>query len=151
MTLQKYRNLFFFYPYIILGILFLLCILVWPLRLLGHTSYERAALDRGITGSIDLSGSAMAAGEFTSFKEHLESISFQFIKSSQAQEGTAVLELYNSAQTPVTTVSLDIADIKSFPSIADMNFLSAISGSAFGSSTCTTGWSFLGSGFATDQ
>ena len=85
MTLQKYRNLFFFYPYIILGILFLLCILVWPLRLLGHTSYERAALDRGITGSIDLSGSAMAAGEFTSFKEHLESISFQFIKSSQAQ------------------------------------------------------------------
>ena len=62
MTLQKYRNLFFFYPYIILGILFLLCILVWPLRLLGHTSYERAALDRGITGSIDLSGSAMAAG-----------------------------------------------------------------------------------------
>ena len=56
----------------------------------------------------------MAAGEFTSFKEHLESISFQFIKSSQAQEGTAILELYNSAQTPVTTVSLDIADIMNY-------------------------------------
>lgn len=114
MTLQKYRNLFFFYPYIILGLLFLLCLLVWPLGLLGHVSHESTALDRGIAASIDLSGHAVAAGDFTPSGKRLESISFQFLKSAQAQDGTATLELYNSARTPVTSVSIDIADIMNY-------------------------------------
>jgi len=114
MTRQKLKSLFPFYPYIIAAFVLLLCLLVWPLRLLGHTSYKSASLDRGITDNLSLSDSFEASGQFVPSREFLESISFQFTKSSQAQGGSVILELYNSAQTPVASVSVDIDDIMSY-------------------------------------
>lgn len=111
---KTFKKLFFYYPYIIAVFVFLLCIAVWPLRLIGHTSYESASLERGIFPNLNLSDGSIALGEFVPSHSRLCSISFQFLTSGSAPDGTVTLELYNQFDQQLYSVTMESGDIMNY-------------------------------------
>ena len=87
----KYKKLFSYYPFIIAALVALLCVMVWPLGLLGHTTYESTSLERGIFPNLNLSDSSILTGQFRPSHKQLDSISFRFLISGSAPEGTVDL------------------------------------------------------------
>ncbi|MBO5095064.1 MAG: hypothetical protein J6C33_12050 [Lachnospiraceae bacterium] len=114
MTGEKFKQLFSYYPFIIAAFVFLLCIAVWPLRLIGHTSYESSSLERGIFPNLNLSDGSVVIGEFTPFHDRLDSISFQFLISGSAPDGTVTLELYNQFDQQLYSVTMESGDIMNY-------------------------------------
>ena len=102
------------YPYIIAVIVFLMCLAVWPLGLLGHTTYQNTTPDRGLTADILLSDDSLAIGEFTPQKAHLESLSFKFLTRGQAPDGQITLDIVDSFGKPVHSVTLDSGDAMNY-------------------------------------
>lgn len=117
MTNETRKKLFSFYPYCIAFFVVLLCLAVWPLQLLGHTSYESASLERGIFPNLNLSDGSVPAGEFTPAHRQLDSISFRFLISGQAPDGTVTLELHSGPQQQkqkICSVELESGDIMNY-------------------------------------
>lgn len=111
---ETFKKLFSYYPYIIAVFIFLLCIAVWPLRLIGHTSYESASLERGIFPNLNLSDGSIVTGEFVPSHSRLDSISFQFLISGSAPDGTVTLELYNQFDQKLYSVTMESGDIMNY-------------------------------------
>ncbi len=114
MANEKYKKLFSFYPCIIAGMTLLLCLSVWPLRLLGHTVYKSASLERGIFPNLNLSDGSILTGEFTPTHRQLDSISFRFLISGQAREGTVELSLSDDQGHDIYSVILESGDVMNY-------------------------------------
>lgn len=114
MTGKNFKKLFSCYPYVIAAFVLLLCLFVWPLRLLGHTSYESTSLETGIFPNLNLSDGSILIEEFTPSHEQLDSISLQFLISGSAPDGTVTLELYDDSGTKLHSVTLESGDIMNY-------------------------------------
>lgn len=114
MTGETFKKIFSYYPYIIAAFIFLLCIAVWPLCLIGHTSYESASLETGIFPNLNLSDGSIVTGEFSPSHDQLDSISFQFLISGSAPDGTVTLELYNQFDQQLYSVTMESGDIMNY-------------------------------------
>lgn len=114
MTRETCKKLFSFYPCMIAVLVVLLCLSIWPLGLLGHTSYESASLERGIFPNLNLSNGSVLTGEFTPSRRHLTGISFRFLISGQAREGTVDLTLSDDTGTDICAVTLESGDVMNY-------------------------------------
>lgn len=114
MTNTNIKRLFSFYPYLIAALVLLLCLAVWPARLLGHTTYESASLETGLFPNLNLSDGSIIVGEFTPAHKQLDSISFQFLSSGKAPDGTVTLELYDRLEQKIYSVTLESGDIMNY-------------------------------------
>lgn len=108
------KKLFSFYSYLIVLLVFLLCLCVWPLRLFGHTIYENTSSEEGIFPNLELSGGEAASGQFYPAHARLESISFQFLSSGSAKDGKVTLSLTDIDGTPICETTLTSGDIMNY-------------------------------------
>ena len=111
---EKYKKLFSYYPFIIAALVALLCVMVWPLGLLGHTTYESTSLERGIFPNLNLSDSSILTGQFRPSHKQLDSISFRFLISGSAPEGTVDLGVSDDAGHDIFAVTLESGDVMNY-------------------------------------
>lgn len=100
--------------YGIAAVVFLLCLAVWPLGLLGHTTYKNITPDRGLSADLQLSDGSLAIGEFTPAHSHLESLSFQFLTRGQALDGMITLEIFDSQGSSIHSITLKSGDAMNY-------------------------------------
>lgn len=112
--MKNYRKLFSFYPYLIAVLVLLLCLFVCPMNLIGHTTYQSSSLETGLFANLELTDSSIVISEFTPSHKQLDSISFRFLSSGKAPEGTVTLELYNKMQKKICSVTLESGDIMNY-------------------------------------
>lgn len=112
--MKKYRMLFSFYPYLIAALVLLLCLFVCPMSLIGHTTYQSSSLETGLFANLELTDNSIVISEFTPSHKQLDSISFRFLSSGKAPEGTVTLELYNKMQKKICSVTLESGDIMNY-------------------------------------
>ncbi len=110
-TIQK---LFSCYPYVIALLVLLLCLAAYPLQLIGRTEYESGSLETGIFPNLDLSGGETAICTFTPSRGHLTSVSFRFLISGKAPDGSVTLELYDEQQKKLASCILEAGDVMNY-------------------------------------
>lgn len=114
MSNKKYTRLFSFCPYLIIILVLLLCLSVWPWQLIGHTSYKNVSLEKGIFPNLNLSDGSILTGQFTPAHSRLDSISFQFLISGRAPDGTVTLELYDKDEKKICSTVLESGDVMNY-------------------------------------
>lgn len=112
--MKKNQRLFSFYPYLIIALVLLLCLLVCPMKLIGHTTYQSSSLETGLFANLELTDGSIVISEFTPSHRQLDSISFRFLSSGKAPEGTVTLELYDKTQEKVYDITLESGDIMNY-------------------------------------
>jgi len=119
MSSGRTKKLISFYPCLIAVLVFLLCLAVWPLRLLGHTTYESPSLETGIFPNLNLSDGTILTGEFTPTHQRLSSLSFRFLTNGQApRDGTVSLALCDPSGKELTSITLESGDVMNYRWIA---------------------------------
>lgn len=111
---KKYMRLFSFYPYLIAALVILSCLAIWPWQLWGHTSYQNVSLERGIFPNLNLSDGSILTGEFIPSHGRLDSLSFRFLISGRAPDGTVTLELYDSNEKKLCSTTLESGDVMNY-------------------------------------
>ncbi len=114
MFYEKYKKCFSYYPFMIAALILFMCLAVWPLGLLGHTRYESASLERGIFPNLNLSDASILTCKFTPAHRQLDSISFRFLISGQAREGTVDLSLSDDTGKDIFAVTLESGDVMNY-------------------------------------
>lgn len=112
--MKKSQKLFSLYPYVTAALVVMMCLLVCPLQLIGHTAYESSSLETGIFPNLDLTDGSIAISEFSPSHKHLDRISLRFLSSGSAPDGTVTLELYDSMQQKLCEVSLPSGSIMNY-------------------------------------
>ena len=110
----NFKKLSAFIPHLTVAFVLLLCLLVWPLRIIGHTTYENASLDDGIFPNLKMEDNSVVISEFTPAHSQLDSISFRFLISGKAPDGTVTLDIYDDTQEVIYSVTLDSGDIMNY-------------------------------------
>lgn len=112
--MKKLQKLFPSYPYVLTALALIICLFVYPLKLIGHTDYESSSLETGIFPNLVLTDGAIITSEFTPAHEQLDHISFRFLSSGNAPEGTVTLTLFNKMQEQLADVTLESGDIMNY-------------------------------------
>lgn len=97
--------------WLIACILFFLAILIWPLKLLGHTVYTSASLEQSLLNHISLSEGYYLRGRFVPTHSRLESLSFKFGTGGQSENGLLFLEIFDAEQNSIACAALPAAEI----------------------------------------
>lgn len=101
---------FHFSVYMIPVAVIVLCLLVWPCRLIGTSTYTNASLEKGLFNAITLSEGSSLSGNFVPAKAKLKSLSFRFQTYGETPDGVIRLELFDGAGDPVGSSSLHAGD-----------------------------------------
>lgn len=99
-----------FSVYIIPVIVVVLCLLVWPCKLIGTSTYTSASLDKGLFNTITLSEGSALSGNFIPAKTKLKSLAFRFQTYGETPDGVIRLELFDEAGVSVGSSSLQAGD-----------------------------------------
>lgn len=101
---------FHFSVYMIPVAVIVLCLLVWPCRLIGTSTYTNASLEKGLFNTITLSEDSSLSGNFVPAKAKLKSLSFRFQTYGETPDGVIRLELFDAAGDPVGSSALHAGD-----------------------------------------
>lgn len=101
---------FVFSVYMIPIAVIVLCLLVWPCKLIGSSTYTSTSLEKGLFNTITLSEGSSLSGTFVPTKAKLKSLSFRFQTYGETPDGVIRLELFDDAGNPVGSSSLHAGD-----------------------------------------
>ncbi|MCI6629846.1 MAG: hypothetical protein MSH20_03435 [Lachnospiraceae bacterium] len=101
---------FVFSVYMIPIAVIVLCLLVWPCKLIGSSTYTSTSLEKGLFNTITLSEGSSLSGTFVPAKAKLKSLSFRFQTYGETPDGVIRLELFDDAGDPVGSSSLHAGD-----------------------------------------
>ena len=101
---------FVFSVYMIPIAVIVLCLLVWPCKLIGSSTYTSTSLENGLFNTITLSEGSSLSGTFVPAKAKLKSLSFRFQTYGETPDGVIRLELFDDAGDPVSSSSLHAGD-----------------------------------------
>lgn len=112
--MKKLQKLFPFYPYMLTALALIVCLLICPLQLIGHTAYDSSSLETGIFPNLVLTDGSIITSEFTPSHKQLDRISFRFLSSGSAPEGTVSLTLFDKMEKKICEVTLKSGDIMNY-------------------------------------
>lgn len=112
--MKIFKKLSSIYPYVIAALVLMLCLMVWPMQLIGNTSYESSSLESGIFPNLELADSSAATCKFTPSHARLDQISFRFLCTKSAPEGSLVLTLYDDQQKKIYDTTLESGDVMNY-------------------------------------
>ena len=101
---------FVFSVYMIPIAVIVLCLLVWPCKLIGTSTYTSASLEKGLFNTITLSEGSALSGSFVPTESKLKSVAFRFQTYGETPDGVIRLELFDDAGDPVSSSSLHAGD-----------------------------------------
>lgn len=101
---------FHFSVYMIPIAVIVLCLLVWPCRLIGTSTYTSASLEKGLFNTITLSEGSALSGSFVPAEAKLKSIAFRFQTYGETPDGVIRLELFDAAGDSIGSSSLHAGD-----------------------------------------